>query len=113
MSELLLSTPPENVLRLDRELWDVCSKGNYVKVEDAARLLGISDDVLRDSIYRAECPFAIGRDRLYSSDGKIKENGVARIPVLPFYNFMTQHWLYYYKMFLQRVKENRQTFHGE
>lgn len=101
MSELLLSAPPENILRLDTELRELCSQGNSINIEDAAPLVGMCGATLRNSIYRGTCPFGVGYDRTYYPDGKIKENGVARVPTLPFYNFMTQHWLYCYKMLTQ------------
>ena len=100
-----LAAPPENILKLDADLWELCSSGNYIKIEDAAPLVGMCGATLRNAIYRGTCPFGIGYDRTYYSDGKVKENGVARIPVLPFYNFMTQHWLYVYKAFAEKSRK--------
>lgn len=96
---VLFDPPPENVLKIDREVRQICRTGYDIRIEDVAPLVGMNPATLRKIIIKGNCPFGFGLDRTYYPDGTIKEQGIARVQVLPFYNFMTQNWVHFYKMF--------------
>lgn len=97
MKEYLFDPPPENVAKINEEVRQLCNSGYDIRIEDVAPLVGLNHETLRKMIAKGSCPFALGYDRTYFPNGKIKENGVYRVPILPFYNFMTQHWIYHYR----------------
>lgn len=55
----------------------------YIRIEDAADILGCHPDSLRKIIYNGTCPFGVG------FAGNKARNGFSKIPKLPFYYWMT------------------------
>lgn len=76
---------PEIIKQLQNQLNEAMEKDKnpYIRIEDAARLLGVDVECLRRSIYNGTCPFGVG----YS--GTKGRNGYAKIPKLTFYNWVT------------------------
>lgn len=69
---------------LQAELEAALSKDNdpYIRVEDAAKLIGADPNCLRQSIYNGTCPFGVGYG------GTSIRNGYAKIPKLKFWHWM-------------------------
>ena len=76
---------PEIIKELQRQLDAAmeADKDPYIRIEDAAKLIGADPDCIRKSIYNGTCPFGVGYG------GNKARNGYAKIPKLTFYNWVT------------------------
>ena len=75
----------EIIERLRRELDSVMEANDspFLRIEEAADILGCHPDSLRKIIYNGTCPFGVG------FAGNRARNGFSKIPKLPFYYWMT------------------------
>jgi hypothetical protein len=76
---------PEIITRLQLLLDNAMESDNdpFIRIEDAAQLIGADPECIRKAIYNGTCPFGIG----YA--GNKARNGYSKIPKLPFYYWMT------------------------
>jgi hypothetical protein len=76
---------PETIETLQRQLDEIMDNDSdpFIRIEDAAQLIGADPDCIRKAIYNGTCPFGIG----YA--GNKVRNGYSKIPKLPFYYWMT------------------------
>lgn len=76
---------PEIISKLQIQLDEAmdADKDPFIRIEDAAALIGADPECIRKAIYNGTCPFGIG----YA--GSKVRNGYSKIPKLPFYYWMT------------------------
>jgi hypothetical protein len=76
---------PQIIMDLQRQLDEAmeADEDPFIRIEDAAELIGMHPDTLRKIIYNGTCPFGIG----YA--GSKVRNGFSKILKLPFYYWMT------------------------
>lgn len=79
---------PESIIKLDNDLNALLEADNkpYLKIEDAAKFLGIDKMALRRMMYAGTCPFGFG------VEGDKYGNGFGKISKLAFYNWITKRY---------------------
>ncbi len=83
--ETIRTDLPQIIQDLQKQLDEAmeADQDPFIRIEDAARLIGCSPECIRKAIYNGTCPFGFGWA------GSNVRNGYSKIPKLPFYYWMT------------------------